>query len=95
MDLDEFVTKYPAMKGVLLRGPVLPRKHALKVIVKEFEKRGWCASPSGMTADVVLCWLRENGQSYRLLYHGGFRCFIVTREDEQAIEMLDFPTSQG
>lgn len=50
-------------------------------VIKNFENDEICHSPSGMTANIVACWLRATGAPFVIEYdpeHGGY--FTIRRK---------------
>lgn len=85
MNVAEFAAGYNKMPHLIGDFPT-PKARVVRAVIAEFERNGWVMSPTGNTADIVAKWLLWSKQPMVLYYHQGYRCWIVARTTDAAIE---------
>jgi len=46
-------------------------------VIVDYEATKQCHSPTGMTASIVMAWLKHKGRSFTLIYDVDVNCFSV------------------
>ncbi len=85
MNVSEFAAGYNKMPHLIGDFPT-PKARVVRAVIAEFERTGAHCSPSGATADIVAKWLLWSNQPMALYYHQGYRCWVVARTTDAAIE---------